>query len=218
VRSDRAGNLVVRRVLLTIWALVPAVTFGWGAPFTFTYAAIRLRSARLGVMAALYGVVAVVSFFLVGVTNSDTAWQGNVGTAMALVEAGVATAHAFVLRARLLRLPSLDQEALDDATSRIRLRERARHVVATNPGLANELRIGRPDLPRQFDDGGLIDANHAPLSVLESVPGITSEIGDQIVAVRDGIGGFDSLDDLSITLNLPPQALDHAADFLVFLR
>jgi hypothetical protein len=37
---------------------------------------------------------------------------------------------------------------------------------APGPVLARELRIGRPDVPRQFDDGGLVDLNHAPVPVL----------------------------------------------------
>src|SRR5690606_39982870 len=40
--------------------------------------------------------------------------------------------------------------------------------------LAKRLAIGRPDLPRQFDDGGLIDLNHAPEHVLTSLPGVSA--------------------------------------------
>jgi hypothetical protein len=37
--------------------------------------------------------------------------------------------------------------------------------------MAWELRIGRPDLPRVYDDGGLIDVNHVPPQVLATLPG-----------------------------------------------
>jgi hypothetical protein len=41
--------------------------------------------------------------------------------------------------------------------------------------LAAELRIGRPDLPRHFDDGGLIDVNTVPAQVLSRLPGLRPE-------------------------------------------
>ena len=34
------------------------------------------------------------------------------------------------------------------------------------PALAGELRIGRPDLPREYDDGSLVDVNRVPGAVL----------------------------------------------------
>ena len=36
-------------------------------------------------------------------------------------------------------------------------------MVQTNPALARELRIGRPDLPRQYD-GALVDINRVPVA------------------------------------------------------
>jgi Helix-hairpin-helix motif len=206
-----------RSILFTVWALVPALTLGWCTPFTFTYAALRMRSALLGWCTAIYAVVTATAFLLLSNANENS-WQVTVGTTLFLLEMAIGTAHAFALRPRLMNGPTTQQLALADANARLRLRWKARRLFVTNSALADELRIGRPDLPRRFDDGGLVDVNHAPQSALTEIPGISNELAEQISLVRDGIGGFDSLDDLSVTLGLPPQSLDRAADFLVFRR
>jgi Helix-hairpin-helix motif len=204
-----------RSALFTLWALVPALTLGWCTPFTFTYAAVRMRSTRLWWCAAAYAVVSSISFLLLSGANENS-WQVNVGTTLVLLEMAVGTAHAFALRPKLMSDPTPQQIALADATARVRLREEARRLFVTNPVLADELRIGRPDLPRRFDDGGLVDVNHAPASALTEIPGISDELAERISSVRGGIGGFDSVDDLSVTLGLVPQSLERAAEFLVF--
>ena len=38
--------------------------------------------------------------------------------------------------------------------------------------LAQELKIGRPDLPRDYDDGGLVDVNHVPAAILAARLGL----------------------------------------------
>ena len=216
-RRNRRSHHPGRSILFTVWALVPALTFGWCTAFTFTYAALRMRSALLGCCTAIYAVVSATSFLLLSNANENS-WQVNVGTTLVLLEMAVGTAHAFALRPVLMSGPTPQQVALADANARLRLRWKARRLFVTNSALADELRIGRPDLPRRFDDGGLIDVNHAPPSALAEIPGISNELAEQISLVRDGIGGFDSLDDLSVTLGLAPQSLDRAAEFLVFRR
>jgi hypothetical protein len=45
-------------------------------------------------------------------------------------------------------------------------------LLGRDPAVAAELRIGRPDLPRNFDDGGLIDVNTVPAQVLSRLLGL----------------------------------------------
>ncbi|WP_460309016.1 hypothetical protein [Actinocorallia aurea] len=52
-------------------------------------------------------------------------------------------------------------QALAIANMRRELRRQAREQ-ARDLVLARDLCIGRPDLPRYYDDGGLIDVNHVP--------------------------------------------------------
>ena len=62
----------------------------------------------------------------------------------------------------------------------------------------------------------MVDANHAPATVLATIPGISTTLAHQIVTSRDSVGGFRDLSDMSITLGITPQTLDEAATFLVF--
>ncbi len=204
------------QLLSVVWALIPVVTFGWGAPFTFTYAAVRLRSQALGFCAGAYGLVAIATFYLAG-NNNENSWQSNAGAAIAVVAGAVATAQAFAIRRRVVAGRGGTDSALAHATERLRLREQARHIVSVNPILADELQIGRPDRHRRFDDGGLVDVNHAPLEFLVQL-GVDRSTAEQIADVRDGIGGFTSVDDVSVTLGLHPHALDQAASRLIFIR
>ncbi len=103
------------------------------------------------------------------------------------------------------------------AKLRLRQRKKARRIVRSNPALAAELGIGRPDLPRSFNDGGLVDANHAPTSLLASLPGIDLALAQRIAATREDVGGFISAADLEITLDLPPHVLSQAKHLLIFL-
>lgn len=103
-----------------------------------------------------------------------------------------------------------------DAKGRLKQRERARKIAATNPALAAELRIGRPDLPRTFDDGGLVDVNQVPASWLAALPGFDTQLADKIVSTRDEVGGFASAADLEVTLDLAPGRLTQGQDQLLF--
>ncbi len=56
----------------------------------------------------------------------------------------------------------------------MRSRQQARELADSNPALARELGIGRPDIPHEYDDGGLVDVNHVPGGVLASSLGLTA--------------------------------------------
>lgn len=216
-RSRNGRSSVSARVFSVVWALIPIATLGWGAPFTYTYAAIRLRSKVIGLYAGAYGAVAITTLYLLGVGNENS-WQGNVGFTIGAIVGAVATAQAFTMRERLLDAESHEDAIVASAAQQLRLRQKARKIAADNPTLAYELQIGRPDLHGRFDDGGLVDVNHVPPEYLLQLPGIDESIAEHIADVRDDIGGFASADDLSVTLGLHPRALDLAADRMIFLR
>jgi hypothetical protein len=91
-------------------------------------------------------------------------------------------------------------------------REHARDVV-----LARDLRIGRPDLPRHYDDGGLIDVNHVPAPVLTAITGITPEMAEHIVQVRSQVVGFSSAEELAAVAALPPHLTPEIREYGIFL-
>jgi DNA uptake protein ComE-like DNA-binding protein len=204
-----------RTALFAAWALVPLVTLGLGSVATFAYAAIRLRSRALGLCAAVYGSAAVAFLYLVN-SSSDTSWQANLGVGIGLTFAAVATGHGFAIRQKVQDGPVVTAE--DEARGRLRQRSKARRLLIDNPPLAQELKIGRPDLNTNFDDGGLIDVNHVPVSYLTSLPGFDNELAHTVVEMRESVGGFDSLDDMGVLLNLAPQRLESARERAIFIR
>ena len=210
-----------RAALSVTWAALPFLTLGYATPFTFAAAALWRRSLHLMVSTAAYlGVFAAVMFLLPGI-GEDEGTERTVGVLL-FVLAVVGCGHAFLIRRRVFDphgLSAVDNEAVVARVKRRRLlREKARELAAADPGLAKELRIGRPDLPRQYNDGGLVDVNHAPAEALTLLPGITPELAGKIERVREEAGGFMSAEELSAVAGLPPSLTSDLADYAVFIR
>ena len=108
-------------------------------------------------------------------------------------------------------------DAIAAVTMRRKLRQAAREQAEQDPALARDLRIGRPDLPREYDDGGLIDINHVPPPALTVLSGVTTEIAERIVANREHAGLFTSAEDLVITVDLHHDLLPEIKEYGIFL-
>lgn len=108
--------------------------------------------------------------------------------------------------------------AIAAVNARRELRRKAREQAEEDPVLARELRIGRPDLPRHYDDGGLVDLNHAPPAILTRIAGVTAEIAERIATVRGDIGGFSSAEELMVAADLHPDLAPEIREYGVFLR
>lgn len=85
----------------------------------------------------------------------------------------VGTAHAFLLRGRAFAPPSPAQPALAGTRAANEQREDARATAIGEAAPARELPVGRPELPRQVDGGGLVDVNHVPAQVLVDQLGLS---------------------------------------------
>jgi hypothetical protein len=202
------------------WAVVPIVTAGFGAPASFLYAALRRRSPALGVAAAGYGAGVVGTWLAIGLGTGASA---ALGMLLFILTWTVSTVHALVARPRIYpptnARDQMNEQVVAMARHRRSLREAARRVVAEDPVLARELRIGRPDLlPRQFDDGGLVDVNHVPPEVLHRLPGLTYDMVDRIMRFRTHAGGFVSAEELVVQCDLPPSVVTDIAEYALFLR
>jgi DNA uptake protein ComE-like DNA-binding protein len=201
-----------------LWAFVPFLTLGYGTPFTFLYAAVRKRSLPLGVTGVAYGgaSTAVTALFASG----DGALVA-LGALFATILWIAGTVHAFAVRPsvfpRRTQADRINQQAIGVAKHRRALRDQARAIVAEDPALAVELRIGRPDVPRRYDDGGLVDVNHAPAPPLALLPGMTDELVARIIRVRDQQGGFVSVEELAVDADLPPDLTQHIAEYVIFI-
>jgi hypothetical protein len=197
------------------WALVPLLTCGFGTSPAFVYVAARRRSARLWRLAAGYGLAT-------GAVFVPLAFGVPVLTVLLLlINWVVGSVHAFAERPKVFpsRWPRdhLNLHAIEVARYRRGLRAEARRLVAEDPDLANDLRIGRPELLRAYDDGGLVDVNHASAESLALLPELTPEMIERIVRLRTEQGGFVSAAELALHADLPPDLVSRIADYVIFL-
>jgi hypothetical protein len=201
-----------RTAVSFVWAAVPLVSLGLGTVPAFLYPALRRRRPGDWISLALY--LALTTLGLVG-TKADSIMSDL--SAVALLAAWLGgTVHAFAIRSRVFATENHYGDAIEMASRRRELRAAARDT-ARDPAMAWELRIGRPDLQRGFDDGGLVDVNHAPPSALALLPGMTPELVDRIVETRDKLSGFSSVEELSSLAQLPPSLTDALGEYAIFL-
>ena len=125
--------------------------------------------------------------------------------------------RVLAVRQSVFFLPT-EEDAVVAAKDRLRRRDESRRIAATDPRLARELQIGRPDLPSDYDDGGLIDVNHVSEEYLRDVGALDAALASRIIEARPQVGGFDSLHDLEMVVGLDPRSLDEVADRLLFCR
>jgi hypothetical protein len=206
------------------WFLISLLTFGAGGGPMVVYGGARLRSRAHIAAGAGYGALFVV--FFVSVQFVDAHQPGLVDALAAsawLVSWLAGTVHAAVLH-RIVRTAGRREEshpvdpALAAARDRLARRAQARGLLASDPAVADELLIGRPDLRRQYDDGGLVDVNNVPAAVLAHELRLPAEAAGQIADARERLGGFSSPDELVVYCGgLTPARLDTIRDRLVFL-
>jgi hypothetical protein len=195
---------------------VPLFSYGYLTGPIFLFAAVRLRSWRLAAAAAVYLTVTAVTC---GLSQRP---MSSALDAMLYVQDGVnvllGTAHAAFVQRRLFRTGNsvADDPAVVAALARRQRRREARELLARDPGLAAELRIGRPDLPRSFDDGGLVDVTAVPASILSQLPGLRPENVQRVLAARDGPLGLSSVEDLIVYADVPAEVAEALREVLVF--
>ncbi|MFC5744095.1 ComEA family DNA-binding protein [Actinomadura rugatobispora] len=208
-----------RKIVSYVWALSPIYTLGLATPLTMGIAAARLKSAWHWLALIPY-----FAFAWIMLATSDSA-EGTAEDAVFVVtwllSSLAGTCHALAVRRRVFE-GSAPRNALErarmEAEHRRALRVHAAGIARDSPQMALEMRIGRPDLPRTYDDGGLVDINHAPASALMTIPGMTPEHAERIVALRHDLGGFSSAEEVAAMAELPPGLTPHLAELGVFPR
>lgn len=218
VPKNRVGG-VLRQIW---WTSVPIWSAGLLAFVPFLAFAVIERRKRDWAVFATYLAATAALITTVGLVNVDNGWGAAVGgLVIALITC--AAIHACVLfRPGRAQSPKVsagrhrNQEAVQVARSRIERRNDARRMVYTDPVLARELRIGRPDLPRDYDDGGLVDVNRVPGDVLAAQLGLMPEEVTNVLMARDKLGKFASADELCDVTGLSPRRVDELHDLMIF--
>jgi hypothetical protein len=219
--ADAGGTRRLRRVA---WASVPVWSIGFLAFVPFLRLAVARRSGKDWAVFAGYLAAVVLEIVALSVTHSNSAWGTATGGLIILLMGGGA-AHSFVAfgndparaaSSGTATSEQLNREALATARGRMERRREAREIASQNPVLCRELRIGRPDLPREYDDGGLVDVNQVPGEILQSQLGLSADETAAVLAARAKLGSFSSADEVSTYAQLPPDRLDAIRDWMIF--
>jgi len=188
-------------VLEAIVAVVaPVVTFALGNFIYFVYAAIRRRRWWLIAWGVGYTVVAWGFIFLAGTDPSDPNSPDSTLTEDIFYPLFFITWLGAIVHGLTI--------ALSTDTQRSRQRDQARHFAHLQPERARHLGVGRPDLARAFDDGGLVDLNHAPGHELARLPGFDPPTAHRIVVERSQRGAFAQPEEL-VTRGIVTTAMLH---------
>jgi hypothetical protein len=241
--SARRGPLALRVLWQLWWVSVPLWSFGFGAWAPFAWRLLANRRWRdgyalagyLAALAAEVSLIAVSShghnvFYAVWafqfVTTRVVGGLGAVGVSLLFVCAYVGSVHALVVfrpsagfRGAALHRPleTRDSVVLRAARHRVRRRQAARRLARRHPARAARLSIGRPDLQRSYDDGGLADINHVPDRALAEQLGMTQGEINALHAARQRLGRFSSAAELSVYAELPAHRVDELRDFIICL-
>ena len=224
------------------WASVPVWSIGFLSFVPFLAYAVMNRRKRDWAVFAAYLAATIAMIIALGTVGSGS----NAGDAVGgfiIALAGCAAVHTAVLfrpgreRGALGRperaprgrwgpagagalgprsLEERNRETVAEAKSRIERRKDARRLATSNPSLARELKIGRPDLPRDYDDGGLVDVNHVPGPALAAQLGLAPAEVTDVLAARDRLGRFASADELGAYTQLTPDRVDELRDLMLF--
>ncbi|MFF0171938.1 DNA-binding SARP family transcriptional activator [Micromonospora profundi] len=185
--------------------------------------AVWRRSWRLAVAGIGYLAIVVVEVALLDIEHPDAEVPGLEAVTflgLAVVTWILGAVHVILLSRGLWAAitGNLGGSAKQRAQEERRIRrEHARYLLYHHPAARDELRVGRPDLPRTFDDGGLIDVNAVPEQVLTGLPGLTSEQCRQIAVDRWLRGPYTSMEELAARCLLQPTATEPLRDLLLFL-
>jgi hypothetical protein len=94
-------------------------------------------------------------------------------------------------------------------------RERARRLARTDPRLAQEIGIGRPDRAGAAD-AELVDVNNASVTAPEWLAGVDRELVQRIVADREPVHGY-TVEDQGTTMDLDGNLAEDLRERAVFL-
>jgi DNA uptake protein ComE-like DNA-binding protein len=198
-----------------LWPLISLFPGGLGA-WAPIYGGARVGRRSWIAWGVVWTLLVIAGWVGVAVSKEYGTVDG-LATAALIVGWIGANATSFIVRGSYRRaLESPFAERIERAQMLLADRERARALAATDPRLAQQAGIGRPDLP-EAASAGLVDVNNAPAAVLETLPGIDDAIATQIIEARAAAHGFSSLDEFGMLADLDGALVEGLRDYVVFL-
>jgi DNA uptake protein ComE-like DNA-binding protein len=197
------------------WLLL-AIPLGFTTWTAFLYIGIRARRPLWLACSAIYAAT-LAGYAALDTPPHPASTARGIAAALALITWIGGGIHATVIsNDAVRRIDARSNPALVAARARIQRRAEGRHLAATQPALAREVGVGRPDLAGA-DNYGLVDVNHASAAAIAKLPGMTDHLARRTVEARIQAGHFSSAEDLGLVLNLPPDTIDQIRDMAIFL-
>ena len=197
------------------WVLTSLIPFGWVTWAGFLFAGFRARRPLWVVSGFIYLAITAATIFVTSIDKNEDGADDDIGYIVMFSAWGAGILQAFLSRKPYLRrLEIIDDPALQRARLAEDRRAYARELAKADPELARAAALGQAG---GFDEGGVIDVNHAPVEDIADLAGIDADTARRIVAVRDRIGGFSSLEDLGMTMDLPGDAVERLRGRVVCL-
>ena len=214
--AGTAGQAPAVRLRSKAWLLLAAVPLGFTTWAAFLYIGVRARRPQWLAWAGVYAATLAGYAILDNPAHPSSTAQG-LAAGLALLTWIGGGVHAIAVSSDAVRrIQNKADPVLEAARTRIERRAEGRHLLATQPSLAKEVGVGRPDVPGA-EDYGLVDVNHAPAAALATLPGMTRDLARRTVEERAQAGGFSSVEDLGLLLDLPPGPVDQMRDMAIFV-
>ncbi len=197
------------------WVIASFIPVGWLTWVGLGYAGIRAKRPLWVGVGAAYGLIAAVSIFVTSLDDNEIGLEDNLGYLLMFGGWAAGIVQSLIIRkAYLRRIAILDDPALESARHARERQAYARELAQRDPELARQAQIGRVG---GFDEGGVVDVNHALVEDIADLPGIDAETARRIIAARDELGGFSTVADLGMTMDLPGDVVEALRGRVVFL-
>jgi len=188
------------------WVIASFIPVGWLTWVGLGYAGIRARRPLWVWIGVGYGLIAAASIIVTSLDDNEIGLEDNLGYLLMFGGWAAGIVQSLIIRkAYLRRMAILDDPALESARLARERQAYARELAQRDPELARQAQIGRVG---GFDEGGVVDVNHALVEDIADLPGIDAETARRIVAARDELGGFTTVADLGMTMDLPGDVVE----------
>lgn len=147
-------------------------------------------------------------------TGSPTGFLADVGATLLVINLLVGVTAAVLLRNTQ---PTGELPGAGEELARRRLRDQYRQLATGDPSLARTIGVGRPDLSRNLDDGGLLDLNAIPGARLGELAGITAAEADRLADARQSLGRFTSIEEVAVYADLSDSTVATLRERAIFI-
>lgn len=198
------------------WPLISLIPIGLGA-WAPIYAGVRARVTTWILLGILWSAIVVAGFVANSVSTSGHSGNDDFAGFLLIVGWVGSIATSFAIRASYeRRMGSALLQATEAGEMRLHDRREAMRLAQQNPALALEIGVGRPDKPGAAD-AGLVDVNNASAAALLKLPGVGDDLATHIIETRGTVGGFSSLEDMGLAMDLDGGTVEGLRGNVVFL-